>query len=80
MPHNSQQQNHLQAGPAYNSGGSVDRVRSYDSSTVKSEKRRSGFFGFGKKDKDKERDVKGDKDKEVSWDLVRRGLSVGGRV
>jgi hypothetical protein len=61
-----QQQQHLQAGPAYNSGSPVDKVGSYDSGTVKSEKRRSGFFGFGKKDKDKDRDVRGDKDKEVS--------------
>jgi hypothetical protein len=42
----------------------VDRVGSYDSKSVKSDKRRSGFFGFGKKDKDKE-GGKGDKDKEV---------------
>lgn len=56
----------LIAGPAYNSGGPVDRVGSYESSTMKSEKsdrRRSGLFGFGKKDKDKDKHHdKGDKD------------------
>lgn len=43
---------------------------SYDSSTMKSEKsdrRRSGLFGFGKKDKDKDKDHKvDDRQKEVS--------------
>ena len=40
----------------------MDRVGSgnYDSRSVKSDKRRSGFFGFGKKDKDK--DAKGEKE------------------
>jgi hypothetical protein len=50
--------------PNYNSGHPVDRVGSgnYDSRSVKSDKRRSGFFGFGKKDKEKdskEKDVCG---------------------
>lgn len=50
----------------------MDRVGSYDSSTMKSEKsdrRRSGFFGFGKKDKDKDKDKEhrvDDRDKDVS--------------
>lgn len=60
----------LVAGPAYGSGGPVDRVGSYDSSTMKSEKsdkRRSGLFGFGKKDKDKDKDKEHrDRDNEVS--------------
>lgn len=52
----------------------MDRVGSYDSSTMKSEKsdrRRSGLFGFGKKDKDKDKDKAqahrvDDRDKDVS--------------
>ena len=59
MPQQHQQQQHL-GGPAYQSGSPVDRVGSYDNRSVKSDKRRSGFFGFGKKDKDKEH-----KEKEV---------------
>lgn len=51
----------------------MDRVGSYDSSTMKSDKsdrRRSGLFGFGKKDKDKDKDKDHkatDKEKEVSF-------------
>ena len=71
MPRGGQgQPQGLVAGPAYGSGGPVDRVGSYDSSTMKSEKsdrRRSGLFGFGKKDKDKDKDHKvDDRQKEVS--------------
>ena len=43
--------------PAYAAGNPMDRVGSYHSDSLrsdKSEKRRSGFFGLGKKDKDKE--------------------------
>jgi hypothetical protein len=49
-------------------GHPVDRAKSYDSNTAKSEKRRSGFFGFGKKDKDKDKvkDKDQSRDKEVS--------------
>jgi len=55
-------QQQQQQQPNYNSGHPVDRVGSgnYDSRSVKSDKRRSGFFGFGKKDKDK--DAKGEKE------------------
>ena len=40
--------------PGLSGGAPVDRIGSYDSGTAgsgKSEKRRSGLFGFGKKDK-----------------------------
>lgn len=41
----------------YNSGQPVERIGSYDNKSVKSDKRRSGFFGFGKKDKEKDKEV-----------------------
>lgn len=68
------------SGTAYNSGTPVGRTGSYDSSTIKSEKsekRRSGFFGFGKKDKDKERDRDevSELNDRVLFGSVGRGMS-----
>ncbi len=50
----------------------MDRAGSYNSDSIrkdKTEKRRSGFFGLGKKDKDKEVV----REKNVSWQLVPIG-------
>ncbi len=58
--------------PTYNAGDPMDRAGSYNSDSIrkdKTEKRRSGFFGLGKKDKDKEVV----REKDVSWQLVPIG-------
>lgn len=57
----------------------MDRAKSYDSSTAKSdkgEKRRSGFFGFGKKDKDKHKDKDNDRERERDGRGVDKEVSV----
>jgi hypothetical protein len=72
---------HLQTQPmqqqqqGYHSGSPVDRVGSgnYDNRSVKSDKRRSGFFGFGKKDKDK--DGKGDHKEVCSFSFLYQSWS-----
>lgn len=58
------------AGPAYNGGRGVERVMSAQSQSgvsEKSEKRRSGFFSLGRKDKDKAR---------VAADVDDQGVSI----
>jgi hypothetical protein len=65
----------MQQQPGYHSGSPVDRVGSgnYDNRSVKSDKRRSGFFGFGKKDKDK--DGKGDHKEVCSFSFLNQSWS-----